>query len=90
MSDDEDPHGTLTWYTGHRCRCEECRAVNAAYQAAKVQQRARLLAVGLITVKHGTENAYGNYGCRCEECRDARAATSRRYRAARKARKRQP
>lgn len=87
---DETPHGQLTGYTYHKCRCGECRAANAAYQAKVVAQRAKMLNVGLITVKHGTENAYGNYGCRCPACRDAHAAATRRYREKQRARKKQP
>lgn len=27
------PHGTITRYSGHKCRCEKCRKAAAEYQA---------------------------------------------------------
>lgn len=33
-------HGTRNTYLTHRCRCEACRAANAAYMRARYQARA--------------------------------------------------
>lgn len=31
MNDKPIPHGTLSGYNAHKCRCEDCRAANSAY-----------------------------------------------------------
>ena len=63
-------HGTLTAYTYHSCRCDECRAVASAYNKQKHEERKTAgLAPG--AEQHGTKNGYINYGCRCGECRVA-------------------
>lgn len=66
-----DPrHGTYNGYSNYDCRCDECRAANAAYQRRADARRA---ATGLPEgdPRHG-ENGYTNYGCRCSTCTEAK------------------
>jgi hypothetical protein len=67
------PHGTIGGYTNHRCRCEHCRRVAAAYQADRTARK-RKAGIPPDHPAHGTWNGYNNYGCRCEPCRVARSA----------------
>lgn len=72
-------HGTLHTYRSAKCRCDECRAANAASRreyVARIRER-KDAATGeppSPRVPHGTTNAYSNYKCRCDECRAAWAA----------------
>lgn len=78
---DARTHGTYYSYRRLRCRCDECRAANAARVQA---ERARGLPEG--DHRHGTAYGYKNYGCRCEPCKDAntkKTAADRRLRAGR-------
>jgi hypothetical protein len=79
------PHGrTGTCYTGHSCRCDDCRTSNSARKkqwllnqgATRTSQpkmradwRPQLLAED--SPKHGTRGGYANYGCRCDRCTEA-------------------
>ncbi|MDF2562271.1 MAG: hypothetical protein K0R99_3717 [Microbacterium sp.] len=56
-------HGTITMYASRGCRCDECKAGNAAYQRARRVAAAEKLAAG-ARVEHGTVHAYRHYGCR--------------------------
>lgn len=60
------PHGTVTAYTHYRCKCDPCRAANAAHHSALRQRRRELGSAPT----HGT-SGYANYGCRCPVCTDA-------------------
>lgn len=62
------PHGTVTGYQWHRCRCLDCRT--AATQAARQRAQSRRSSDVPPHVIHGTANAAYNYGCACLECRD--------------------
>lgn len=74
----EIPHGTVSGYRRHKCRCDSCKAASAAafqrYKAAKI--------VDADQIPHGTINGYRHYKCRCSECKSASAAEGRRYREA--------
>lgn len=79
-------HGTLHTYRYHKCRCDECRAANAASQreyVARIRERkdAAMVDPHSLRVPHGTSNAYCNHKCRCDECRAAWAAYMRARRA---------
>ena len=76
LTDPDDPrHGTLSAYLNHDCRCDPCKAANAAnqrrYRAEKKKQE-------VPPEVHGTDNGYTNYGCREACCRAAHAAARRR------------
>lgn len=84
-------HGTRGAYEHEGCRCEECRAFNAARSLQQRERkasgrtgRAVVASVEPIAlpegVSHGTRRAYANVGCRCQECRTANAEWSRKYR----------
>jgi hypothetical protein len=77
-------HGTITAYRNHGCRCEECRATQAAYNR---RNRATRLDTGSLS--HGTRSAY-DAGCRCDECRLARSIAYRVVTTEYKAKKIQP
>ncbi|UQN30681.1 hypothetical protein [Brachybacterium kimchii] len=63
-------HGTRSHYRAG-CRCDDCRAANAAYDRAyRAGHR-----------EHGTRAAYTR-GCRCDACRSANAEAHRAWRAA--------
>ena len=69
------PHGTLSRYTYHRCRCELCRA------AARDSRQER---VGQKPPRHGTPSSYRNWGCRCVKCRKAERDDQRKRRIAKR------
>jgi hypothetical protein len=69
-------HGTRSMYVNGKCRCENCKAANAAWQ--KNIRARRALDRELFKVEHGTLNAYTNYGCRCPACKSVQ---SERYKA---------
>lgn len=56
-------HGTTTGYGSYKCRCDPCKAAQAAYRVKwfnEVRDPAK--------TPHGTLNGYTNYKCRCDEC----------------------
>lgn len=69
-------HGTLTTYTYYKCRCGECRAARASYEAMHRMDLAGRLDA-LPAESHGKYSTYVNYGCRCDKCRAAASAVSR-------------
>ncbi|OZE86945.1 hypothetical protein CH305_03035 [Rhodococcus sp. 15-649-2-2] len=67
-------HGTVSMYTNRACRCVECKAANAAVQAAfrSARRAERIDVAGVLvhpTARHGTTTAYNAYGCRCAACK---------------------
>ena len=72
------PHGTITGYTYHRCRCSECRAANTARAALGRRNRKHKQPPDTV---HGTPGGYSNWGCRCEPCRLAERKKMQDYRA---------
>lgn len=89
-------HGTRGGYTNHRCRCDDCKAANAAMQRDQREKRAQRLA-GIATPGvrpdakdkpiHGLPTTYTNWGCRCPACKAAHAAAMRNRTLRRKNRK---
>lgn len=75
-------HGTITGYTHHKCRCDECRAAWRLYDREYKAGRRRSAERLPKPVPHGTLNGYQRYKCRCELCRTASAAYARKNRAA--------
>jgi hypothetical protein len=63
------PHGTTSAYRKRKCRCDTCRARNAANQA---RQRATRDPLPPGDPRHGTLNGYTNYRCRCGPCAAAK------------------
>lgn len=67
-------HGTITAYTHHCCRCDDCRAANRRReQASRVRRYAARRVVGgrLVAVdatEHGKGATYNYWGCRCLPC----------------------
>jgi len=61
----DELHGRSAGYNDAACRCDRCRAWEAARAARKYYDadRARL--------QHGTAATYRHYGCRCEQCTEA-------------------
>lgn len=70
------PHGTLTRYTSHACRCDECRTSMRDYRRRVYGQRPREVVDAERAAKHGSEAMYKN-GCRCDVCREGAAAARR-------------
>lgn len=64
-------------YVGHQCRCPDCTAANAEYQAAL---KARLSQTDPALIPHG-RNGYENYGCRCPVCVADKSVANAEYRA---------
>lgn len=67
-------HGTTTGYNTHGCRCDQCRAANAAYSrslAARKRAGEPVRECSRAPITHGTTRGY-NRGCRCDDCRAAR------------------
>lgn len=73
------PAGRPGTYTNDGCRCEQCRAAHAAYQARlRAAKRAN---PDPDRIPHGTVGGYDNWSCRCEACtRASREALRRRRR----------
>ena len=70
-------HGTPYAYRRHGCRCEDCRAAQAAYAKERYEARKRGDVRRRPAAKdHGTRPMYAG-GCRCEQCRAAEAAYQR-------------
>lgn len=73
--DPNDPrHGTNAFYENHGCKCDKCRAVNAATTKARRHRLAKL--IDPEDERHGTTSFYQNHGCRCDACKDAQAAAN--------------
>lgn len=84
------PHGTISTYTNHQCRCESCAAANTQYQRRRreIRKSQRSVVDGRLThptATHGAATTYTNYGCRCVQCTEAWRIDER-ERAARKKR----
>ena len=78
-------HGSASTYDNHGCRCDECRAANAARHAAARKRRKVDLGAGRAVVPHGKASTYANWGCRCAACTAARRDAKRAYTAKRRA-----
>ena len=90
--DVDDPrHGTTNGYGNLNCRCDDCRAANAAHHKdymgrhpeQREKHRVRRQTIKPLDVddpRHGTDNGYTNYVCRCDDCRAARLAYRRQLR----------
>lgn len=61
------------------CRCDVCRAANAA---AAAERRARRLEQGMPADAHGMPSGYTFWGCRCKVCKRTERDRSRNKRAA--------
>ncbi|WP_037164973.1 hypothetical protein [Rhodococcoides fascians] len=77
-----DAHGSISTYTNHACRCDECKAENARVQAEfRSAQRAKRIVIDgdffHPEANHGTSTAYNAYGCRCRVCRAGHATVKR-------------
>lgn len=70
-------HGTRNAYERHKCKCNECRSVNAA-RASKNRQR-RYMQKTPPNI-HGLHSTYVNWGCRCAECKSAKSLYNSEYR----------
>lgn len=84
----EHPH-TLNCYTGHRCRCDMCRAANAAHVAARRRRlgpAARIPSPEPIDrsrdsracVRCGLEREARKSSVLCRDCRDVLTVDERR------------
>lgn len=80
----EAAHGGTRRYRTRGCRCDVCRAGNAARQAAAKARRYARRAAGAATFTHGA-SAYGNWGCRCPTCTREHSARSAAYKSSRRA-----
>jgi len=68
-----DPrHGTDNGYVHYRCRCPECRKVNALRQRQGSVARAERLVADPTLAVHGDLGTYDNWKCRCLECTAAK------------------
>ena len=63
------PHGTISRYTNHGCRCDECRAAMTEYMRQYTARKAAGQPVRKYA-KHGVRARY-NAGCRCARCTEA-------------------
>lgn len=71
------PHGTVSGYSYHKCRCDECKAANRAYRLGR--REAVYGPPRPPRPVHGTLYRYKR-GCRCEECKAANTKSCRRFR----------
>jgi hypothetical protein len=79
----DDQHGTRTGYS-YGCRCDACRAAQAACDSARRPRTGRTPKPS-TPLRHGTCHGY-NRGCRCDECQRANMESQRRWKARRAAR----
>ncbi len=83
LAPDDPRHGTTNGYGNLGCRCEPCTAAHRVnHQAYMLKQRA----AGRIIGRHGSTSAYDT-GCRCDDCRAAHNEKSRKFKAARRAKR---
>lgn len=61
-------HGTVSGYSYHKCRCDQCRAASTEYRRKRRQRG--INADSPIT--HGTLTGY-DLGCRCDPCRHGKS-----------------
>lgn len=73
------PHGTLTRYTYHGCRCELCLDATRTYYKSRGRKGRSMEQYLTEVLCHGI-SAYKKRGCRCDVCRAAAAAEKRRWR----------
>jgi hypothetical protein len=64
-------HGTRATYQNHGCKCEACRAAQAAYQRQFRDGK------DPAEAPHGTDTGYLSWRCRCVLCREAHADSKR-------------
>lgn len=72
------PHGSISTYVNHKCRCDECRLAWAAKHREHRARRRLALANGEVSPVHGRNSTYVNYGCRCSECSAVHAEVMKR------------
>ena len=78
------PHGTMSAYKRHSCRCVHCTLANTVYERERRGLKAR---VEGYEVPHGTRSRYVGWrsrntsraGCRCDECTVANREYQRVY-----------
>ena len=69
----------MTWkhgrsgYRKRGCRCDVCRAANAAWARERRRRRRELLSDGAVAPQPHGISTYINWGCRCDECCAAQA-----------------
>jgi len=80
-----DDHGSVSTYTNHVCRCDECRAAWASDTRRMRAGRVQRLANDPTLADHGLASTYCNWGCRCRACTDAATRTRHRRRKAERA-----
>lgn len=78
------PHGTLTRYTYHGCRCRICKDAQRDYYRDLTGARSMDEYLADVEPPHGSEGRYTSrrWRCRCEECREAARVARARRRAA--------
>ena len=69
-------HGTHNRYDHWRCRCDLCRAANAAHNASARRKRYQAVEAGTVVISEHGRYAYANWGCRCETCTKAHTEAS--------------
>lgn len=76
-------HGTRSRYRRDKCRCDKCRAANAAYIGGLREKKKAELGAGAVpdeAVAHGV-SGYANWGCRCSVCAQSRNQSFRGFQA---------
>ena len=80
-------HGQ-TGYTYYGCKCDVCRAANAARCRHQQEQRHARAVQDPSLVPHG-RGGYTNWGCRCQVCTKANTQACVTYRKARIAKRKE-
>lgn len=70
-------HGTDSYYTMNKCRCDECRRAHNRKQTSR--RRSRRGTPPPPHVEHGRENTYAYWCCRCVPCTEAHREAQARY-----------
>jgi len=87
MVTEDFAHGQ-TGYTYHRCKCDVCRAANAARCRDQQEKRHARAVEDPSLVPHG-RGGYTNWGCRCRVCTTANTQACVAYRKARNAKRKE-
>lgn len=73
------PHGTISRYTAHDCRCRACKDAIVSWRREKYGYKSLEEHLADIEPEHGSESRYTSprFKCRCEACREAANAARR-------------
>lgn len=75
------PHGSISTYNNHDCRCDACKAAWNAYCKKRREERKKgdPGKRGATSPLEHNATTYTNWGCRCDECRSQHSIKTKPY-----------